>query len=563
MTAMTEGKVKPPFSAHHREGLLQAMSQRKLDTLIIGGGITGAGILLDAATRGLRAGLVEMQDFASGTSSRSTKLVHGGLRYLKGLELGVVAEAGKERAIVYENGPHVTSPEWMLLPLYKGGSFGKLSTSWGLRLYDWLAGVKKAERRAMLNQAEVIDKEPLLKRAGLKGGGYYVEYRTDDARLTIEVLKKAVECGGSAVNYAKAEQLLKDETGRLIGVLVRDRVTDQTYRIEAAKVINASGPWVDELRELDGSKAGKTLRLTKGVHLVFDGARFPLRQACYFDTPDGRMAFAIPREGKTYFGTTDTDYREDPVHPVMTASDRAYLLSAANFIFPELALREEDVESSWAGVRPLLQQEGKAPSEVSRRDEIFVSPSGLISIAGGKLTGYRRMAQAVVDRVIKLLQEEGDVRSFQPCVTKLLPISGGETGGSDRFEAYAAAKTAEGMAHGLSEQAAAKLARRYGSNIDHVYVYRREADRWAHRFCMPTGLALGLIYAIREEMAVRPSDFFVRRTGDLLFQIDYVRKWSRPVMFAMSKELNWDGEQREAYAEELERLLMEAVIPVG
>nr|WP_306812794.1 FAD-dependent oxidoreductase [Paenibacillus soyae] len=539
------------------------MSEGKLDVLIIGGGITGAGILLDAAVRGLRAGLVEMQDFAAGTSSRSTKLVHGGLRYLKQLEFGVVAEVGKERAIVYENGPHVTTPEWMLLPLYQGGTFGKMSTSVGLRLYDWLAGVKKTERRTMLSAASTLEKEPLLKREGLKGGGYYVEYRTDDARLTVEVMKKAAEHGGSPVNYAKAEELLKDDRGRVTGALVRDLLTDRAYRIEASRVINAAGPWVDELREQDGSRRGKTLRLTKGVHLVFDGGRFPLRQACYFDTPDGRMVFAIPREGKTYFGTTDTNYTEDPANPVMTEADRAYLLKAANFMFPGLSLEAADVESSWAGVRPLIHQEGKSPSEISRRDEIFVSPSGLISIAGGKLTGYRKMAEAVVNRTLELMQEDGDTRSFGPCGTKRLPISGGDTGGSERFEAYAATKAAEGMALGLSEEAATRLARRYGSNIDALYTFRKEAERWGQRYGMPTEIAMELIYAIREEMAVRPSDFFVRRTGDIYFRIADVRRWKRPVISAMAKELGWSGEQREAFAEELERMLDESTTPVG
>src|SRR5699024_9865099 len=180
------------------------IKQKQLDVLVIGGGITGAGISLDAVTRGLNTAVVEMQDFAAGTSSRSTKLVHGGLRYLQQLEVKMVAEVGQERAIVYENGPHVTTPEWMMLPFYKGGTFGSFTTNIGLRLYDFLAGVKKGERRKMLSPQEALEKEPLVKRNNLKGAGFYVEYKTDDARLTIDVMKKAVENGAYAVNYAKA-----------------------------------------------------------------------------------------------------------------------------------------------------------------------------------------------------------------------------------------------------------------------------------------------------------------------------------------------------------------------
>ncbi len=548
------------FGAMERIGLLEQMQGTQLDVLIIGGGITGAGIALDAAARGMKVGLVDMQDFAAGTSSRSTKLVHGGLRYLKQLEIGVVAEVGKERAIVYENGPHVTTPEWMLLPLYKGGSFGKFSTSIGLRLYDYLAGVKRKERRKMLSVAETLAKEPLLKRDGMKGGGYYVEYRTDDARLTIEVMKKAVEIGALAVNYAKVEKLLNGEGGKLAGVAVQDRIGGGTYTIKATKVINATGPWVDELRDMDGSKSGKTLRLTKGVHLVFDQSRFPLRQAVYFDTPDGRMVFAIPRDGKTYFGTTDTNYKGDTVNPTMTLEDREYLLKAANFMFPEQKLTPADVESSWAGLRPLIQQEGKSPSEISRRDEIFVSPSGLISIAGGKLTGYRKMAETVVDKVIELLRSEGG-RAFGASTSRNIPMSGGDVGGSSAFEGFVRKTAEEGTRAGLDREAAAFLAQRYGSNAGKLFAMAAAQPQWAAESGLPLALALQLRYAIEQEMSVKPVDFFIRRTGDLFFHISEVQRWKEPVIAAMALWLGWSQEQRAEYAEELERKLSEAVKP--
>src|SRR5699024_707494 len=223
---------------------------------------------------------------------------------------GLVAEVGKERAIVYENAPHVTRPEWMMLPFYKGGTFGPLSTNVGLRVYDFLAGVKKDERRKMFSKAEALKRESLLQSAKLRGAGYYVESKTDDARLTLEVMKKCIELGTRALNYMKVTDLLYDKAGHIIGAQVEDQLTEDTFPIYAKKIINAAGPWVDHIREMDHSKEGKTLQITKGVHLVFDHTVFPLQQAIYFDTHDKRMIFAIPRGEKTYVGTTDTMYKE-------------------------------------------------------------------------------------------------------------------------------------------------------------------------------------------------------------------------------------------------------------
>lgn len=544
-----------------RKRRLQAMENHRFDVLIIGGGITGAGIALDAQLRGMETALIDMQDFAAGTSSRSTKLVHGGLRYLKQLEIKMVAEVGKEREVVYENGPHVTTPLWMMLPIYRGGTFGKLSTSLGLTVYDFLAGVKRGERHRMLGLEETLHKEPLLRREGLKGSGYYVEYRTDDARLTIEVLKKAVSFGAQAMNYVKAEELIY-EGGKLAGVIATDVISGETYRIRARKIVNATGPWVDTLREIDRSRGNKTLRLTKGVHLVFDEERFPLRQAIYFDTPDRRMVFAIPRDGKTYVGTTDTDYDGDTAYPRMTAQDRDYLLNAANTIFPNLELTSEDVESSWAGLRPLIHEEGKPPSEVSRRDEIFLSPSGLITIAGGKLTGYRKMAETVTDLLTRELTLEGH-GPFYPCMTRKTAISGGDVGGSQSFPAFVKEMTEKGVKIGLSSERAELLARRYGSNVGAVFDrFLKCSDHSnSHEHDLPACLCAELLYCIDEEMVAKPTDFFIRRTGALLFDISQVRKWKEPVIEFMADYLQYSDEQKRLYAEELEQELNAATTP--
>ncbi|OOR11910.1 glycerol-3-phosphate dehydrogenase [Bacillus cereus] len=548
------------FSSKQRKDVLNGVNKQELDVIVIGGGITGSGIALDGATRGLSTIVFEMQDFAAGTSSRSTKLVHGGLRYLKQLEVKMVAEVGKERAIVYENGPHVTTPEWMLLPFHTGGTFGSFSTSIGLRVYDFLAGVKRSERRKMFNREETLNKEPLVKQEGLKGGGYYVEYRTDDARLTIEVMKEAIEHGAKAVNYAKVDSFLYKD-GKVCGVRVIDLLDGEVYEVYGKKIVNAAGPWVDTLREKDNSKKGKVLQLSKGVHLVIDQKRFPLGQAIYFDTPDKRMVFAIPREGKTYVGTTDTFYDKDAAVPHMTTEDRTYIINAINYMFPSVKITEKDVESSWAGVRPLIYEEGKNASEISRKDEIWTSESGLITIAGGKLTGYRKMAEMVVDYVTNLLQKEGH-SAYKKSDTKHMPISGGHVSGSHGFPAFVAKKAGEGTKYGLTTAQAEKFAKFYGSNVDVLFDLAKKHKDEAKEYNMPLDVLIPLVYAMDYEMTAKPVDFFVRRRGAVIFNIHWVYEWKEAVINYMAAKLGWRKEEQMKYTAELEKALTDAVIPV-
>ncbi|UTE75758.1 glycerol-3-phosphate dehydrogenase/oxidase [Rossellomorea sp. KS-H15a] len=548
------------FSSTAREEVKHTLSSNHFDLIVIGGGITGAGIALDASKRGMKVALVEMQDFAAGTSSRSTKLVHGGLRYLKQFEVKMVAEVGKEREIVYENGPHVTTPEWMLLPLHKGGTFGKFSTSIGLKVYDYLAGVKRSERRSMLSVSETLTKEPLVKKDGLKGGGYYVEYRTDDARLTIEVMKEAVAHGATVLNYMKSQRFLYDNK-KVVGIEAEDLVSGETIDIRGSKIVNAAGPWVDDVRGKDYSTNNKQLRLTKGVHLVIDQSKFPLQQAVYFDTPDGRMVFAIPRDGKAYVGTTDTFFDSDKASPHMTSEDRDYILNAIHFMFPDVSVGKEDVESSWAGVRPLIFEKGKDPSEISRKDEVWEAESGLITIAGGKLTGYRKMGEHVVDLVSKRLKEERK-QKFPASATKHMPISGGHVGGSKNFQSFIDQKTGEALQYGLSEAEGRKLAGMYGSNVDQLFKLAHAYSGSTDERSVPPYLYAQLIYAIQEEMAATPVDFFIRRTGALFFDREWVEKWKEPVIEMMSKLLNWTSVQKDKYTADLNEELKNAVVPV-
>lgn len=535
------------FSALSRPKMIQSLDAYQFDLLVIGGGITGAGIALDAVTRGLSVALIEMQDFAAGTSSRSTKLVHGGLRYLKQFEVQMVAEVGKEREIVYENAVHVTEPEWMLLPFHKGGTFGPLSTSVGLRVYDFLAGVKRDERREMLSSQETLHKEPLLKRKGLRGGGYYVEYRTDDARLTIEVIKKAVEKNALCVNYVKSESFLY-ENSQVVGVQAIDQLTGQILNIHASQIVNATGPWVDTVRSNDSIANGKQLKMTKGVHIVLDHKDFPLEQAVYFDTPDNRMVFAIPRNGKAYVGTTDTFFDEDPKNPVASKEDVDYLINAIAFMFPNIKLTFDQVESTWAGVRPLIFEDGKNPSEISRKDEIWESETGLITIAGGKLTGYRKMAETIVDLVVSKLNGK-----YPNSMTKHLPLSGGDIGGSTQFSSFINKKIEEGRSYGLSEEQSKELAAFYGTNVDHLFSYANMLK--GQTLSIPLVMAAKLYYSIYHEMVCTPTDFFIRRTGSLYFNIKEVEQHKDAVLLLMKDILGYSMEQVNYHRFELQHQL--------
>lgn len=537
-----------------RKDQLKHMEEVDYDIVIIGGGITGAGIALDASKRGMKVALVEMQDFAEGTSSRSTKLVHGGLRYLKQFQIGVVRETGRERGIVYENGPHVTTPEWMLLPFHKGGTFGEFMTSIGLRMYDMLAGVKKSERRRMLSVDQVKEKEPLVKRDQLLGGGHYVEYRTDDARLTIEVMKKASEFGADPVNHMKANGFVYDK-GSIVGIFAEDQLDGGSCQLLGRRVINAAGPWVDEVRAHDpeAKKGKKKLTLTKGVHIVFDHEDFPLGQAVYFDTEaDGRMIFAIPRGGKTYVGTTDTFYDGDKRDPEATPEDRQYLVDAANYMFPGLDLELHNIESAWAGVRSLIQEEGKDPSDISRKDEIWEADSNLITIAGGKLTGYRHMAEEIVDLVAKRLSSNYGLK-FKENDTVNQPVSGGDVGGSEAFEVYVERMAGRAESYGLSVEAGRRLARRYGSNAGDIYTIAGSLKDGASDYGLPLEIHAEVIYSIQNEMVAKPDDYFTRRSSDMFFSIDQVTKYKKAVLDLMSNLLEWDSEQREKYEAELEK----------
>ncbi len=536
------------FSAKNRAQHLEQLKSQTYDILVIGGGATGCGIALDAAARGMKVALVEKGDFASGTSSKSTKLIHGGLRYLKQFEVGLVRETGTERAIVHKLAPHLVIPEKMLLPIIKNGTFGKWAASIGVWVYDLVAGVEKEDRRKMLSKEASLKKEPLLDASRLLGSCFYAEYRTDDARLTIELIKRAAEHGATAINYCSATDFVY-ESNKVQGITALDHLTNDTFEIKTRQVVSAGGPWVDKLRKINKSINHKQLHLTKGVHIVFPHEKFALQHSVYFDVPDGRMIFAIPRGKVTYVGTTDTNYKASLDRVVCTKADAKYLIDAIHLAFPDISLDEKDIISNWAGLRPLIHEEGKSPSELSRKDEIFESDTSLISIAGGKLTGYRKMAQRIVDLVDKRLPEK-----YGDCNTKKITLVRDNLKNTKAVNEYIEEVHGQLSKMGLDRYFSWYLVTTYGKQTEQIMeAMKQYSDK--------PELALARAeawFGVHHEMTNTLVDFFVRQTGRLYFDIGSIAEVRAKVAADMNEFLGWSTERKAAEDKQLDLMLQDA-----
>ncbi len=599
------------FSKESRQNAIRRMQDRELDLLIIGGGITGAGVALQAAASGLETGLIEMQDFAEGTSSRSTKLVHGGIRYLKHFDVEVVSDTVQERAVLQQIAPHIPKPDPMILPIYDepGATFNMFRLKVAMDLYDLLAGVQTTSyANKVLSADEILAEVPGLKEEGLQGGGRYLDFNNSDIRLVIENIKRAHYDGALIASRVEAIGYTYNDEGQVNGVRAKDHLTDEEFEIKSRIVINTTGPWSDETRNLDreGEEEIRQMRPTKGVHLVIDAAKLKVPNPIYFDSGhnDGRMIFVIPRENKTYFGTTDTDYQGDLKHPQVTQDDVDYLLKAVNDRFPEANIELADIESSWAGLRPLLagnsssdynggdsgkltdesfdelidsvqgylheeqtreevegvvanlegslSEQNLDPSEVSRGSSLDIDDNGLINLAGGKITDYRKMAAGALAKIIEILADKFD-RHFRAVNSRTYPVSGGELNPDNierEFEAYAQI----GVSQGLNAEEAYEIASLYGSNAPRVFqlVGQFEEDE---RLTLKENLML--MYAMDFEMTLTPIDYFLRRTNYLLFKRDEVDRLIEPVLDIMAEKYEWTEEERTEQANQLQAVIAE------
>ena len=602
------------FSINTRQEIIKQLQSKTVDLLIIGGGITGAGVALQAAATGLTTGLIEMQDFAEGTSSRSTKLVHGGIRYLKNFDVEVVADTVTERAVVQNIAPHIPKPDPMLLPIYEGEgatTFNMFSVKVAMDLYDQLAGITGTKyANYTLTAKEVLEREPFLKSEGLQGAGVYLDFRNNDARLVIDNIKKAHEDGALLASKVKATGFLYDENDQIVGVKARDLLTDEVFEIKAKLVINTAGPWVDKVRNLNFKRAVvPQIRPTKGVHLVVDAKKLPVPQPTYFDTGkhDGRMVFAIPRENKTYFGTTDTDYQGEYTDPKVTQEDVDYLLDVINYRYPNVNLTLDDIESSWAGLRPLISgnagsdynggDNGKItdesfnkvidvvtnykvnkatrlevesvlnklensleektassrPSSVSRGSLLEREEDGLITLSGGKITDYRKMAEGAMKLILDILANDYG-KSFELINSKEYALSGGEFDAT-KVEEMVIENAKIGVASGLTEEDASYIADYYGMNALKIF-------EMAKTIAPFDGLSLAesarLSYALEEEMILTPADYFVRRTNHMLFDRGGLDGIIEPVIEMMTNYFGWDDATKTAQQKLFAEVLAES-----
>jgi len=545
--------MDPLFSLETRRADLDSLAAGPVDLLVIGGGVTGAGIARDAALRGIRTALIDAGDFGHGTSSRSTRLVHGGLRYLEHGWLRLVFEASRERRILLRIAPHLVRPMAFLFPIHAGSRVGRWRLAAGLWLYDLLSLFRNVHRHRMLSRRAVQKAEPQLRGQDLLGGAVYYDGYCDDARLVLATVRSAHRHGAKVASYA-AVTALEKAAGRVRGAVVADSVAGRRLVIHAHVTVNATGPWTDAVRRMDEESAAPLLRPTKGVHVTVPRRRAGNCGALTATSPvDGRVMFVLPWGDVTVIGTTDTDFAGDPDQVAAAGDDVTYLLRSANALFPDARLVPEDVIAAWAGLRPLLRDGGGgATAEVPREHRIVESASGLVTIAGGKLTTYRSMAAELVDRVAARLHKMDGRRVPRRAATDQEPLPGGEVADLDLL-------VRELVKGGVSEDAARHLVGSYGSEA--VAVANLAAREPALAEPLVDGfppLKAEVIHQARREMALSVSDVMVRRTHLFHSHPTQGTAAAPAVASLLARELKWDAaaeaESLEAYLAEVRRM---------
>jgi glycerol-3-phosphate dehydrogenase len=508
------------------------------DVLVIGGGITGAGIARDAALRGLKTALVERDDFASGTSSRSSRLVHGGVRYLEHGYLHLVFEASRERRTLLSIAPHLVHPLAFTWPVYAGARVPRWKLGAGLLLYDALALFRNVGTHRQLSVAQVLANEPALRSDGLQGGAQYWDAATDDARLTLANAIAAAEAGAVVVNHAGVCELVHSGE-RVVGAIVADAFGTGSTTIRATVTVNAAGPWSTAIRRMDRADAPAVVQGTKGVHLAVPAERVGNHGAVtLLSVVDGRVMFVLPFGALTIIGTTDTQTTATPDAVRASRSDIAYLLESANAAFPSAALTDADVVSAWAGIRPLsanVRETGTDPASLSREHSIDTSSGGVISISGGKLTTYRSMAAEVVDAVERALG-----RGVTASTTQSLLLPGGALGATP--SSLLAAYRRVG-----SPDVAARLMGAYGDRWPIVWGLAERDPALAQPLVpgLPY-IAAEVLYAAEREMACTVSDVLMRRTQIAFETRDAGRSVAPRVAELLAPIRDWDAGARAA-----------------
>ena len=498
-----------------RASLFRAAEERSFDLIIIGGGITGAGIARAAAARGLDVALVESRDLASGTSSRSSKMIHGGVRYLAQGDLALVREAATERQILRRIAPHLARPMPFVLPTRSAGGLAKFRAA--MWTFEKVGQVPKSDRHEAWSARQLKEREPVAALPGTNGAVRYWEFLTDDARLTLANARSASIDGALVLTHAPVVEILV-EGDRAVGVRCEGSVAGESLScvVRGKQIVNAAGPWVDAIRKVEQTSEESRLALTKGIHLVVPHARLPLAHTVLMNAADGRPIFGVPRGDVSYLGTTDTFYPSSDYWPGIEESDVDYLLDSAAKTFSSPALSASDVVTSWTGIRPLVAQAGKKPSEISRKDEVWTGPKGVISIAGGKLTAYRAMAERVVDLVAERLGQK-----TLDSTAESSPLVGGDF----TPEPY------DGSSHDAAKPN--RLLDLFGAEAADVLADGGDLDAEVRQ-------------AVCREGALRLEDYWVRRSARAFFDLDAGMSQLEGASQTMADLLGWSSERRES-----------------
>ena len=508
---------------------LAGLAERQLDMIVIGGGITGCGIAREATLRGLRVALLEQNDFASGTSSRSSRLIHGGVRYLEHGHLRLVLEASAERRRLLHLAPHLVRPLEFTWPVYRGARVPRWKLAAGLTLYDALAAFRNVGRHRRLGADAILRRQPRLRREGLVGGATYYDACTDDARLTLAVAIDARDRGALMFNHARVTGLI-DHNGRAIGVDVLDELTGSTTTLAARVIVNATGPWSDDIQQLEGTKGTPKVQGSKGVHVAVRHDRIGNHGALTLLSPDdGRVMFVLPAGAHTIIGTTDTFTSVAPEEIRASETDVAYLLAAANTFFPNATLGRGDVISAWAGIRPLAAIASAGDSvSASREHAIAVTPAGVVTITGGKLTTFRVMGAQTVDIA---LRELGQIAP--PSQSAETPLGWDETETVEGVVAVATATTGDA-------RLAAHLVGCYGAAWPAAWREIQSAPGGAERVDLRSLCRLGeMRYACNAEMACTLADLLIRRTRLAFETRDHGRSAAVRVAQHVAPLLGW------------------------
>src|SRR5665213_545100 len=517
-----------------RNSLIKSLKEiPEWDILVIGGGATGLGVSLDAALRGFKTLLVEREDFAKGTSSRSTKLVHGGVRYLAQGNIGLVKEALKERGFLMRNAPHLTKNESFIIPCFSWAKGIFYAT--GLKIYDWLAGRKSIGKSQMISKKEVLKRLPVIKKESLKCGVLYHDGIFDDARLAINLAQTCIEKGGVAVNYCGVISLLKNEKGKLCGAKIIDKETNEIFTVKAKTIINATGVFADDILKMDQPETKPLIRPSQGIHLVLDKSFLQSEDAIMIPhTDDGRVLFVIPWQGKVLVGTTDTPLNSHSSEPRALESEIEFVLKTAGKFLNKKPERS-DVLSVFAGLRPLAatNDESEKTKEISRSHKIIISSSGLVSVVGGKWTTYRKMAEDTLHKIM-----ERKMLTYKKGSTENLQIHGYST----------ELKKSNHLSY-------------YGSDENGIKRLIEANESFAETLSKETNISIAqVIWAVRNEMARTVEDFLARRTRVLFFDSKLAISLAPKVASIMMKELQhdeaWEKNQVESFNKLAERYLL-------